>query len=46
MLDVSVAKMAASQLVQLYAPEEWQTCVADKTSFAYQINSEGVVLHG
>ena len=101
MLDVSVAKMAASQLVQLYAPdkillfgsqakgtagansdidlcvviatdnkrrliadmyctidaqkpvdillytpEEWQTCIADTTSFAYQINREGVVLHG
>lgn len=30
----------------LYTPEEWESNVTDKTSFAYQINNEGVVLYG
>lgn len=32
--------------ILLYTPEEWQMCIADKTSFAYQISREGVLLHG
>jgi len=30
----------------LYTPDEWERNVTDHTSFAYQINKEGVVLHG
>ena len=30
----------------LYSPEEWEQCVLDHTSFAYQINMEGVLLYG
>ena len=30
----------------LYSPEEWKQCVLDKTSFAYLINKEGVLLYG
>jgi len=32
--------------VLLYSPGEWDRCVADRTSFAYQIIKEGVMLHG
>ena len=28
----------------LYSPSEWERCVADHTSFAFQINKEGVIL--
>ena len=30
----------------LYTPEEWDQCVSDRQSFAYQLNQEGVVLYG
>lgn len=30
----------------VYTPDEWERCVADKTSFACMILTEGVVLHG
>lgn len=30
----------------LYTPEEWELCIADKRSFAYKINREGVHLYG
>ena len=29
----------------LYTPSEWDECVADTTSFAHKINSEGVLLY-
>jgi predicted nucleotidyltransferase len=32
--------------ILLYTPSEWATCVNDSTSFAYKINTEGVVLFG
>ena len=32
--------------IVLYTPKEWEECVSDKTSFAYKILSEGVVLYG
>ena len=30
----------------LYSPSEWEQCVADHTSFAFQINKDGVMLYG
>lgn len=30
----------------LYSPEEWEQCILDRTSFAYQINKEGILLYG
>lgn len=30
----------------LYTPEEWADCVRAPCSFAFQINNEGIVLHG
>ncbi|MDR2855588.1 MAG: nucleotidyltransferase domain-containing protein [Methanomicrobiales archaeon] len=30
----------------LYSPEEWEQCILDHTSFAYQIHKEGVLLYG
>ena len=32
--------------IVLYTPEQWERNVADTTSFAYQINREGVLLYG
>ncbi|MCK9479782.1 MAG: nucleotidyltransferase domain-containing protein [Firmicutes bacterium] len=32
--------------ILLYTPQEWDECIADKTSFAYKINHEGVRLYG
>jgi len=31
--------------ILLYSPDEWEQCVLDHTSFAYQINKEGVMLY-
>ena len=30
----------------VYTPAEWESCLADRTSFAYKIDTEGVVLYG
>ena len=30
----------------LYTPEEWESCLADELSFAYQVSREGVLLYG
>lgn len=30
----------------VYTPTEWESCLSDRTSFAYKINTEGVVLYG
>ncbi|MDR1663674.1 MAG: nucleotidyltransferase domain-containing protein [Clostridiales bacterium] len=30
----------------LYTPDEWESCLLDKTSFAYKINREGMLLYG
>ena len=30
----------------LYSPDEWERCIADQTSFAYQIVKKGVMLYG
>ena len=30
----------------LYTQEEWEKCISDSTSFAYQINKYGKVLYG
>jgi predicted nucleotidyltransferase len=30
----------------LYTPDEWEHCIQDKTSFAYKINKDGVLLYG
>lgn len=30
----------------VYTPDEWEKCVADKTSFAHKICNEGVCLYG
>ncbi len=30
----------------LYTPDEWQNCLTDKTSIAYKINREGLLLYG
>jgi len=32
--------------ILLYTPEEWESSVSDRTSFAHIINKEGVVLYG
>ena len=32
--------------IMLYTPSEWDELVTDSTSFAYKINTEGVVLYG
>ena len=30
----------------VYTPSEWEECVADKSSFAYKIHTEGVLIYG
>jgi len=30
----------------IYTPDEWETCIKDKGSFAYKIYTEGVTLYG
>lgn len=32
--------------ILLYSPDEWEQCILDHTSFAHQINKEGVMLYG
>ena len=30
----------------VYTPSEWEECVSDKSSFAYKIHTEGVLIYG
>lgn len=30
----------------LYTSSEWSECIEDKSSFAFKLNSEGVILYG